>query len=144
MEDSQPLRVISRSLVCENTKFHIYFDHVVDSVDHSEVLNYLVVAPKLATANLVTGVAILPIIKGHIGLIKIYRPAIRSFSWEIPHGFVEEGESEKISASRELLEEAGLFCKPEDFTSLGQITPDAGVLAARIHLYYVEGIQEIN
>lgn len=129
-----PIEVVDRHLACENSKFFVYFDHVIDKTG-SEVRDYLVVAPKNAGNNLVTGVAILPVVDGQVGLIRIYRPALRAYSWEIPHGFVEEGEAEDASALRELLEETGLVADSSCFFSLGFITPDSGVLAARVHLY---------
>lgn len=136
-DDDAPIRVIGRHLACENTKFLVYLDHVVDHAGF-EVKNYLVVAPKNAGKDLVTGVAILPIVDGRVGLVQIYRPAIRAYSWEIPHGFVDEGEDNETSALRELLEETGLTADTKSFTSLGFITPDAGVLAARVQLYVAE------
>lgn len=129
-----PITVVNRRLACENSKFFVYFDHVIDKAG-SEVRDYLVVTPKNAGKNLVTGVAILPVVDGQVGLIRIYRPALRAYSWEIPHGFVDEGEAEETSALRELLEETGLVTDPNCFFSLGFITPDSGVLAARVHLY---------
>jgi ADP-ribose pyrophosphatase len=140
IDDQLPIEVVARRLVCENTKFFVYFDHVIDSAG-DEVKNYLVVAPKNAGKNLVTGVAILPVIAGQVGLIRIYRPAIRDYSWEIPHGFVDEGESEGTSALREMLEETGLTVESQDFFSMGYITPDSGVLAARVHLFLVKAGQ---
>ena len=136
-DDSLPVEVIGRRLMCENTKFHVYFDHVIDKAG-GEVSDYLVVAPKNSGEYLVTGVAILPIIDGQVGLIRIYRPAIRAYSWEIPHGFVDEGEDEEASALRELLEETGLVADSAFFSSLGYITPDSGILAGRVHLYVAE------
>ena len=82
-----------------------------------------------------TGVAILPVVDGNIGLLRVYRHAIRGDSWEIPRGFMEEGESDLTSALRELAEETGLACGRDQIKSLGLITPDAGVLAARVHVY---------
>ena len=132
-----PIEVIGRRLACENTKFFVYFDHVVDK-SGSEVQDYLVVAPKNAEENLVTSVAILPVLGEQIGLIRICRPAIRDYSWEIPHGFIDEGEIDNSSALRELLEETGLAVESDDFSSLGYITPDAGVLAATVHVFLAE------
>ena len=132
-----PIEVVDRRLACENTKFFVYFDHIIDKAG-SEVRDYLVVAPKNAGKNLVTGVAVLPIADGQVGLVRIYRPAIRDYSWEIPHGFVDEGEDEGTSALRELLEETGVTVEPECFSSMGYITPDTGVLAARVHLFLAE------
>lgn len=136
-DEDLPIEVMGRRLACENTKFFVYFDHVVDKAG-SDVLDYLVVAPKNADENLVTGVAILPVFDGQIGLIRIYRPAIRDYSWEIPHGFIDEGETDQSSALRELLEETGLAVDAGRFSSLGYITPDAGVLAARVHVFLAE------
>ncbi len=132
---SLPIEVVARHLVCENEKFYIYFDHVKDKAG-DEVTNYLVVSPKIKGKNLVTGVAILPVFDGEIGLIRIYRPALRAYFWEIPHGFVEEGETEVTTALRELLEETGLVANISSFSSLGFITPDSGVMAARVHLFF--------
>lgn len=129
-----PVQVIDRQLACENNKFFVYLDHVVDQAGF-EVKNYLVISPKVSHAKFVSGVAILPIVGKKVGLVRIYRPALRAYSWEIPHGFVGEGESDKQSASRELLEETGLAVAPGGLTSLGYITPDSGILAARVHLY---------
>lgn len=136
-DDDLPIEVVERRLACENSKFFVYFDHVIDKAG-SEVRDYLVVAPKNAGKNLITGVAILPVVDGQVGLIRIYRPAIRAYSWEIPHGFVDEGENEIASALRELLEETGVVADQSCFSSLGFITPDSGVLAARVHLYVAE------
>lgn len=121
-----------RQLACENSKFQVFFDHVVDSTG-PEVPNYLVVSPRQQGKNMLAGIAILPLMAGRIGLIRIYRPPIRSWSWEIPHGFIEHGESGQASAARELGEEAGLVAA--SIASLGFITPDSGVLAARVELF---------
>src|SRR5512142_2990126 len=102
--DGAAVRIVSRRLIGENSRFHVFFEHVADGQGH-EVPDYLVVAPKRQSGNMVTGVAILPVIDGKIGLVRIYRPAIRDWSWEIPHGFVEEGEEAHASAIRELVEE---------------------------------------
>jgi 8-oxo-dGTP pyrophosphatase MutT (NUDIX family) len=133
-----PIEVLNRYLACENSKFFVYFDHVIDKAG-SEVRDYLVVSPKDAGKDLVAGVGVLPVFDRQVGLIRIYRPAIRAYSWEILHGFVDEGESEKESALRELQEEAGLIVDLSCFSSLGYITPDTGIVAARIHLFVAEG-----
>jgi 8-oxo-dGTP pyrophosphatase MutT (NUDIX family) len=132
-----PIEVVARRLACENTKFFVYFDHVLDKAG-DEVQNYLVVAPKNAGENLVTGVAILPVFNEQVGLIRIYRPALRAYFWEIPHGFVDEGEAEGTTALRELLEETGVVADISSFSSLGFITPDSGIMAARVHVFLAE------
>ena len=42
---------------------------------------------------------------------------------------------EVVAGSGGVTEETGLTCDPDQFRSLGLITPDAGVLAARVHVY---------
>ena len=124
----------SRKLACENTVFQVFLDHIV-AQDGTSVEDYLVVAPRNKTEHLVTGVSVLPIVGDKIGLIRIYRHAIEDYSWEVPRGFVETGESEISSAIRELKEETGLECAPEDMVSLGYILPEPGILAARVQLF---------
>lgn len=123
-----------RRLACENERFSVFLDELTCE-GRPYAPDYLVVAPKQVAANLVTGVAVLPICEGRIGLIRVYRHAIQSDSWEIPRGFVEEGEGGLASALRELEEETGLSCDPNEIRSLGFITPDAAVLAARVHVH---------
>ncbi|MBI3802786.1 MAG: NUDIX hydrolase [Nitrospirae bacterium] len=123
-----------RRLVCENSKFNVFFDFI-EGANGEVVRDYLVIAPKSRAENLITGVAILPILKKQIGLIRVYRHGIQDYSWEIPRGFIDEGEDPAISAIRELEEETGLGCKPERMKSLGYLTPEAGILQARIHIF---------
>ena len=125
---------IKRKLGCENSRFSVYLDEVAFPGQDS-ARDYLVVAPKQKSHNGVTGVAVLPIADGRMGLIQICRHAIEGESWEIPRGFVEQGETSVASAVRELEEETGLSCSPFEIQSLGFITPDAGVLAARVQLF---------
>lgn len=130
----RPITLRERRLACENGKFDIFFDWIEEAVGHS-VKNYLVVSPKAKTPNLVTGVAMLPVMSGRIGLLKVYRHAMGEYSWEIPRGFVEQAEDDLRSVAREFEEETGLSCRHQDIVSLGYMTPDAGVLSARVHLF---------
>jgi len=132
--DTPPYILRKRKQVAENTQFNIYFDHI-SGENGFEVPNYLVVAPKRFIADDYSGVAILPVVRGQIALLKIYRHPVKSWSWEIPRGFVESGESLLESVSRELMEETGLSCAHENIRSLGSIHPDAGTLSARIQLF---------
>ena len=132
-----------RRMLAENQVFRIYFDHVVDS-NGIEVPNYLVVAPKYQSANLVTGVSVLPLMEGKVGLLYLYRHAIGAMTWEVPRGFIDEGETDLQSARRELKEEAGLDVSIGNIHSLGFVTPEASLLAARIHLYLAEGCARID
>ena len=133
-QDPPPVTRKHRKLIAENRMFEIYFDHVI-AEDRTEVPKYLVVVPKQRTPDGVTGVAILPVVNQKIALLKIYRHAIESWSWEIPRGFVENEEDALESVARELEEETGLQCRQENIRSLGFIDADAGTLTAKIQLF---------
>ncbi|MBI3351115.1 MAG: NUDIX hydrolase [Nitrospirae bacterium] len=123
-----------RLLACENSKFKVFFDHL-DGGEANTTPDYLVVEPKNIAVDLVSGVAILPFLEEKIGLIRVYRHAIRDWSWEIPRGFIDSEEIPVVSAMRELEEETGLTSEPKFMRSLGYVTPEAGLLAGRIHLF---------
>ncbi len=129
-----PFQHLNRKKVCENSKFEIFFDHLVGKDDYA-VEDYLVVSNKRKTEDLVTGVAVLPIVKGKIALLNIYRHPIGRWSWEIPRGFLEQGEEKEIAITRELEEETGFVCSKNKLHSLGLFAPDGGVLSARIQLF---------
>lgn len=133
--------VRKRHLACENSKFKVFLDHLDGGVDNTTP-DYLVVEPKTLSADMVSGVAILPFLEEKIGLIRVYRHAIQDWSWEIPRGFIDEGETVPFAAIRELQEETGLICEPAHISSLGYITPESGVLAGRIHLFSALKCQE--
>ena len=139
----RPLLLVKRKLVCQNSRFSVFFDEL-ECQGQPNAPDYLVVAPKRFTDNLVTGVAVLPICDGKIGLIKAFRHAIQGDSWEIPRGFIEEGETAPISALRELEEETGLYCDPREIKLLGFVTPDAGILAARVEVYVAMSCKRIR
>jgi ADP-ribose pyrophosphatase len=126
--------IIKRKLGCENSRFSVFLDEITFQ-GQDGARDYLVVAPKQTARNGITGVAVLPVVDGRMGLIQTYRHAIEGESWEIPRGFVEQGETSVASAVRELEEETGFSCSPGEIQSLGFVTPDAGVLAARVQLF---------
>ncbi len=131
---TRPFQHIKRKQVCGNSKFEIFFDHLVGGGGHV-VEDYLVVSNKRKAADLVTGVAVLPVVEGKIALLNIYRHPIDRWSWEIPRGFLEPGEEKELSITRELEEETGFDCDKNKLHSLGFFSPDGGVLAARIQLF---------
>ncbi len=142
-EDPKSVATLARKRIAENQVFDVYFDHIAGP-DGSEVPAYLVVAPKAAHANLVTGVSVLPEMDGRLGLLRVYRHAIGAVTLEVPRGFVESGEPDAQSAMRELDEEAGLAVAPEDLQSAGFMTPEASLLAARVHLFFAHRCRRVR
>jgi ADP-ribose pyrophosphatase len=131
---ARPFQHVKRLQVCENSKFEVYFDHL-EGGDGYVVEDYLVLSNKRKTADLVTGVAVLPVFKGKIALLSIYRHPLDRWSWEIPRGFLEPGEEKGVSITRELEEETGFDCDKKALHPLGFFSPDGGILSARIQLY---------
>lgn len=133
---SKPPEIVvhRHTLVAENLRFELFFDHI-EQGDGQQVENYLVVAPKAKTADLVTGVSMFPIHCGRVGLLRVYRHPLRAWCWEVPRGFIDENEAPEEAALRELEEETGLRCSPENLISYGHYAPEAGTMAARVHLF---------
>lgn len=125
--------ILSRRIACSNRVWNVYFTHVKDGA--AEVLDYLVMEPKTRIAGDVTGVVVLPIVDGQIGLLTIHRVALNAPVVESPKGFVDPGEEAVGAALRELTEETGLVCAAEDIVDLGSMTPEASTLAARIRMF---------
>jgi ADP-ribose pyrophosphatase len=55
--------------------------------------------------------------------------------WEVPRGFIDEGETPEVAALRELKEETGLSCAPEHLIPLGLYAPEPSSFAARGALF---------
>ncbi len=130
-----PIRINSHRLVCENTVYSVFLDHISDT-DGREVLEYLNVSPKCISEKLVTGVSVLPVRDGNFGLINVFRHPMGRWSWEAPKGFIDLDESPEQAAIREFREETGFELKANNLQILGSITPEAGLIKARINLYY--------
>ena len=135
MSDGAPYRTLARKTVFTNQVFDVYADHI-RADDGTEVREYCVIAPKTALdGSLVTGVTVLPIYQDKIALIHMHRHALNEAFWECPRGFLVPDEPPAVSAVRELREETGLDCPPENLIDLGTIVQEASTLAARVHLF---------
>ena len=124
----------ARTLAASNSRFDVFLDHVEEPGGFT-VPDYLVVSPKRRLADGTTGIAVLPVVEGKFALLKLYRHAVAAMTWEIPRGFIEEGDDAARAAVRELQEETGLECNPDALVALGSVVPDAGIVAARIRLF---------
>jgi ADP-ribose pyrophosphatase len=129
-----PLNLIRRKLVGENRYFSVFFDSL-DEEGQSVTDDYLVLSPRNHTANRIFGAGVLPVREGKIGLLEIYRHPMGRYSWELPGGFVEEGETPIDTAKRELSEEAGVTCKTEHLHDLGIIAPFPSSLGGQIQIF---------
>lgn len=84
-------------------------------------------------------VVVLPVFKdGRILMIRQYRYATRQYLWELVAGRIDEGESVKKAAARELKEETGYSA--QRFTEFLDVFPTPGFLEERMHLLLAEGL----
>lgn len=132
----RPITLLARKEVCRNAVFTVYADHIRDAAGR-EVADYLTVAPHHRTVDGVTGIAVLPVLDGRFGLIRVYRHSIEAHGWEVPRGFVDEAETPATAARRELAEETGLVTAAP-LRELGAVAPEPGVLGARVRLFAAE------
>jgi ADP-ribose pyrophosphatase len=97
-----------------------------------------------ATREVIThpgSVVVLPVLKdGRILMIRQYRHAARQYLWELVAGRIDEGETVKKAAARELKEETGYRAKR--FTEFLDVFPTPGFLEERMHILLAEGLTE--
>lgn len=72
---------------------------------------------------------------GLIPIVRQYRPAIEDYTYELPAGLVEDGESPEDTCRRELLEETGLHA--DSIVSMGKYWADTGRMENRLHSFFV-------
>jgi ADP-ribose pyrophosphatase len=86
-------------------------------------------------------VVVLPILPdGRILLIRQYRHAARQFLWELVAGRIDEGESPRKAAARELIEETGYRAKR--FRIFLDFFPTPGFLEEKMFILLAEGLTE--
>jgi 8-oxo-dGTP pyrophosphatase MutT (NUDIX family) len=73
---------------------------------------------------------------GRFLIVRQYRPALESFTWELPAGLAEPGEGLVDGCRRELLEETGYPTRT--IHALGTAAPCSGRLGNRIHSFFLE------
>jgi len=74
-------------------------------------------------------------------LLHQYRPAAGDWVWELPAGRLEPGEPPALTASRELVEEAGREAR--DWQDLGYMLSSPGVFDERIHLFLARQLRTV-
>lgn len=86
-------------------------------------------------------VVVLPVLgDGRIVMVRQYRHAARQFMWELVAGRIDEGETVKEAAARELLEETGYRAKR--FTEFLDVFPTPGFVEERMHILLAKGLTE--
>jgi 8-oxo-dGTP pyrophosphatase MutT (NUDIX family) len=125
---------LGRREVARNQRFVLYFDDLRLPGGH-RVPEFLIVKPKVLGAGLVSGVCVLPLVDGKIGLMRSYRHQLGRSVWQAVAGFVESGESLRATASREIAEETPLGCPPRGLVSLGRFFPEPGLIEGALALY---------
>ncbi len=86
-------------------------------------------------------VVVVPILPdGRVLLIRQYRHAARQFLWELVAGRIDEGESPRKAAARELIEETGYRAKR--FRIFLDFFPTPGFLEERMFILLAEGLTE--
>lgn len=96
--------------------------------DRSEVYH------AVAQADYVAILAVTP--DGRIPLVHQYRPALNRYTWELPAGMVDKGETAEQTCIRELSEETGLVAVRVH--PLGTFAADSARLTNNVHSFLVE------
>jgi ADP-ribose pyrophosphatase len=95
-----------------------------------------------ATREVIThsgSVVVLPVLPdGRIVLIRQYRHATRQYLWELVAGRMDEGETPKQGAARELIEETGYRAKK--FSVFLDLFPSPGFLEERMYILLAENV----
>jgi ADP-ribose pyrophosphatase len=79
-------------------------------------------------------VAALP--DSRLPIVRQYRPALESFTWELPAGLLDPGEDAAACCRRELLEETGFTARAVH--ALGCYAPCTARMSNQVHSFYVE------
>lgn len=74
--------------------------------------------------------------EGLIPIVRQYRPALERFTWELPAGLVDKGETPEACCARELQEETGFAARAVH--ALGAYAPCTARLSNRVHSFFVE------
>jgi ADP-ribose pyrophosphatase len=86
-------------------------------------------------------VVVVPVLEdGRVLLIRQYRHAARAFLWELVAGRIDEGESPRKAAARELIEETGYRAKR--FRIFLDFFPSPGFLEEKMFILLAEGLSE--
>jgi ADP-ribose pyrophosphatase len=128
--DTKTAQVLSSTMIYDGPAFGLRRDEVIEP------------SGVRATREVIThpgSVVVLPVLPdGRILLIRQYRHATRQQLWELVAGRMDPGETPKVAAARELIEETGYRAKR--FRVFLDIFPTPGFLEERMFLLLAEGL----
>ena len=129
---AQKARILRSKIVYEGPVFGIRRDELVEP------------GGVRTTREMIThsgSVVVLPVLPdGRVLLVRQYRHAARQVLWELVAGRVDEGESPRKAAARELIEETGYRAKR--FRIFLDLFPSPGFLEERMFILLAEGLSE--
>ena len=142
-ENEYKYQFLNRRKICSNSKFNVFFDHVI-SPDKKDINDFLIVKPKISIRDKIVGVCVIPIFEDKFCLMNGWRHQFDQFIMQAPAGFVEEGEDPSLTALRELREETSFVCSKKHLISLGSYLPDAGLIEGRVALFLAAKCKKSN
>ena len=132
-DDSKLLWMRERSeQVADCRVFKVRRDHSADPRDGRVHDFYVIEAPDWINVIPLTD-------DGRVVLIEQYRHGTCEVSLEIPGGMVDEGESPRDAAARELLEETGY--EASEVSLLGRTRPNPAIQDNWIHTFVARGVE---
>jgi len=123
-------RVLSSTTIYEGPVFGIRRDEVIEP-SGVRAIREVITHPG--------SVVVLPVLPdGGILLIQQYRHAAGQYLWELVAGRMDPGETPKVAAARELIEETGYRAKR--FRVFLEVFPTPGFLEERMFILLAEGL----
>jgi ADP-ribose pyrophosphatase len=127
---SKTAQILSSTTVYEGPVFGIRRDEVIEP-SGVRAIREVITHPG--------SVVVLPVLRdGKILLIRQYRHATRQYLWELVAGRMDPGETPKVAAARELIEETGYRAKR--LRVFLDVFPTPGFLEERMYILLAEGL----
>lgn len=116
-----------------------YSRTVIDSPENQPLPNGHVAVREASGSSVVvsgSGRGVVAVVSSdhHVLMVKQFRPALGFSTWEFPRGVSEDGNGSE-NCSREVAEETGVDIPPPEFSFLGCIAPDTGLLTTVVEVH---------